>query len=490
MPKASPSSSSLPFDATLPHYNQANYLHSPQAFLPAGEKLELVEHSLYDVLSSLNFGKSTEHPTEWFEQEQRRQRITEQIYEGIARFSQDQWFGILGLPTESSSFDLWLYPLFVYTLQNLLQEGHVYLFDFQVQHQRPYLRRIASTLLPLDAHKADPEQWLSLQQPTHPLIKWLQQYPTKAKAFSIDPSFLWEQGVGSRLSTAPSQWIAQPIYSLNKLSGLLVFARPEPSTASPKEAEAPAEANDPLPNSTVKSFLLQTGYLLGHYWKVEYTVGLYQQALSQGNELSMMDLVDMRHHINNDYETLLMYQADLLLALSHVVDARKGVKKGFSMRVAKHVRKLSKALHLSEKTVDVLERAALFTGVYRAFIPKEHLNQAGAWDAKVSDNYKKQLPHRQLQVLQNFVPGLGDCWPYLQFQFERWNGSGQPYGLRGWNIPLGSRILALCVAYTARLEPRRHRQSVLSKAEVFRELALESGKAWDPYLVDVLRESF
>jgi putative two-component system response regulator len=68
---------------------------------------------------------------------------------------------------------------------------------------------------------------------------------------------------------------------------------------------------------------------------------------------------------------------------------------------------------------------------------------------------------------------------------ERWNGSGYPNGLKGTEIPIEGRIVAVADAFDAMLSDRRYR-SALSVAEAIETIAAESGTHFDPEIVDVL----
>ena len=70
---------------------------------------------------------------------------------------------------------------------------------------------------------------------------------------------------------------------------------------------------------------------------------------------------------------------------------------------------------------------------------------------------------------------------------ERWDGSGYPQGLSGENIPQLSRILAVVDAYDAMTQNRPYRKA-MSHEEALAEIRCNSGKQFDPHIVDIFLE--
>src|SRR6185503_2189132 len=66
---------------------------------------------------------------------------------------------------------------------------------------------------------------------------------------------------------------------------------------------------------------------------------------------------------------------------------------------------------------------------------------------------------------------------------ERWDGGGYPDGLRGGDIPLGSRIVSVCDAYDAMTSDRPY-QAALGPDAALTELRRCAGGQFDPGVVD------
>lgn len=70
------------------------------------------------------------------------------------------------------------------------------------------------------------------------------------------------------------------------------------------------------------------------------------------------------------------------------------------------------------------------------------------------------------------------------YHHERWDGRGYPFGLRREDIPLGARVFTIVDAYDAMTSDRPYRKA-LQPEEVLRHIRSESGKAFDPDIVDI-----
>src|SRR6266576_870802 len=77
--------------------------------------------------------------------------------------------------------------------------------------------------------------------------------------------------------------------------------------------------------------------------------------------------------------------------------------------------------------------------------------------------------------------------PIVRAHHEKWDGSGYPFGLKGTDIPIGARILSAVDFLDAMASDRQYRRA-LPMHEVLQRLAAESGKSFDPKVVEVLEK--
>jgi HD-GYP domain-containing protein (c-di-GMP phosphodiesterase class II) len=77
--------------------------------------------------------------------------------------------------------------------------------------------------------------------------------------------------------------------------------------------------------------------------------------------------------------------------------------------------------------------------------------------------------------------------PYILSHHERWDGNGYPRGLRGKEIPLLARILAVADAYDAMTSARVYRKPI-GKQEAMEEIRRNSSTQFDPAIVNIFLE--
>ncbi len=169
--------------------------------------------------------------------------------------------------------------------------------------------------------------------------------------------------------------------------------------------------------------------------------------------------------------------------LAKAVDAKSSFKQNYSKEVADLAREISTIIGLNEKTKDLIYYAALLRNIGKITLPEELFNKK----EKLSDKDWEQLqnhPNVGVSILMS-INFLSEVVPYINYHKERWDGTGEPEGLKGRSIPLGCRIIAVADAYCAMITDRKYRPAMESEKAI-EILKSESGKKWDPEIVDFL----
>src|SRR5690606_358584 len=93
------------------------------------------------------------------------------------------------------------------------------------------------------------------------------------------------------------------------------------------------------------------------------------------------------------------------------------------------------------------------------------------------------------QEIIHRVAAVKDAAAIILHHHERYSGHGYPHGLRGADIPLGARIVAIADAYDAMLSDRPYRAAV-GHAAAIEEIRAEAGTQFDPDLVELFCAMF
>lgn len=198
---------------------------------------------------------------------------------------------------------------------------------------------------------------------------------------------------------------------------------------------------------------------------------------------SVSDLQHERAELTALIGDLCDYQQNFVEQLANAVDTKGQYKVSHSQNTANLARKICKALGLNEKTTDLIYYAGLLQNIGKITLPEKIF----ATNGKLSpEDLKKIQNHSNIGVnlLMN-INFLSEVVPYINYQKERVDGSGEPEGLKGQSIPLGSRIIAVADAFSAMTSDRPYRKAMQAE-KAFSILKEEAGKKWDKDVVEAL----
>jgi diguanylate cyclase (GGDEF)-like protein/PAS domain S-box-containing protein len=145
-------------------------------------------------------------------------------------------------------------------------------------------------------------------------------------------------------------------------------------------------------------------------------------------------------------------------------------------------RKLGKAISLPDNIIDELSLLSTLHDIGKIAISEEILTNGRKLTKKEWVLVKKH-PEIGYNICQS-NPQLAHIAEGVLSHHEWWNGEGYPYGLRGDNIPITSRIISIVDAYDVMISGRTYKRAV-TEAEAVEELKRCSGTQFDPELVDI-----
>ena len=171
--------------------------------------------------------------------------------------------------------------------------------------------------------------------------------------------------------------------------------------------------------------------------------------------------------------------AVLVAALS----ARRSESRDHLRTVAYRAIELGRQLGLSREEIDDVALAAELQDVGLLAMPEAILEKEGPLDeAETSMLHRHPLEGEKMIAA---APDLAPVARLVRSSYERCNGSGYPDGLTIDSTPLGSRIIAVAVAYAALTSNRPYREA-LTSGEALAELRRCAGTQFDPQVVEAL----
>ena len=199
--------------------------------------------------------------------------------------------------------------------------------------------------------------------------------------------------------------------------------------------------------------------------------------------ISSSELQHLRAELTATIGDLGEQQQQFVEMLAKAVDAKSQYSNNHSQNVANLAKELCNYLELNEKTKDLIYYAGLLQNIGKITLPAELFNKKGELS---KDEWEKLQNHPNVGVsLLMSINFLSEVIPYIHYHKARWDGKGEPEGLKGHSIPLGSRIIALADAYCALTEERPYRPA-MSKQKALEIISEEAETKWDPVLVNSL----
>jgi len=170
-----------------------------------------------------------------------------------------------------------------------------------------------------------------------------------------------------------------------------------------------------------------------------------------------------------------------LLALGLALEARDLETHGHTQRVSVLAMRLGTALGLPAQDVDQLQEGAYLHDLGKLAVTDSILQKPGKltpeeWSVMQSHVTRGWELAARIPNLAPAVLGL------IRHHHEQWNGAGYPDGLAGTAIPVLARIFAVCDVYDALTSERPYKRA-WSHAEALREIEQQSGKHFDPEVV-------
>ncbi|GMU52816.1 MAG: hypothetical protein AMXMBFR33_19620 [Candidatus Xenobia bacterium] len=195
-------------------------------------------------------------------------------------------------------------------------------------------------------------------------------------------------------------------------------------------------------------------------------------------------------HVALDARYKLVREAqNTIQAMAQYLDERDHYTAGHSQRVSGYAAQVARELSLSSQEVDRVRRAGLIHDIGKIDIPDAVLRKPGAL---TQDERAIMRTHtdRAAELGKKLV-ALKQDLPFYEaaYHHETYDGLGSVFGLKGEQIPLLARILAVVDAYDAMTSDRPYRSGMATEEAVER-LVRSRGSQHDPRVVDAFVRAF
>jgi PAS domain S-box-containing protein/putative nucleotidyltransferase with HDIG domain len=228
----------------------------------------------------------------------------------------------------------------------------------------------------------------------------------------------------------------------------------------------------------------------GTMTSVELSAGRIIYQGKPANLIIMRDVTDRRkteEELSLTLGKLRKAMGATIQAMSLTIETRDPYTAGHQKRVSDLARAIATEMKLSSEDIDAIRMAASIHDLGKISIPAEILSKPG----KINE-FEFRLIQNHPQIGFEILRTIEFPWPIAEIvlqHHERINGSGYPNGLRGEEIHIIARILAVADVVEAMISHRPYR-AALTLGEAIHEITKNRGTLYDPDVVDACKRLF
>ncbi len=175
----------------------------------------------------------------------------------------------------------------------------------------------------------------------------------------------------------------------------------------------------------------------------------------------------------------------IISTLSGALGLQDGVTVAHSQRVSRLVAAVAEQMGLRREQIRLVEKAAILHDIGKIGIAEDVLSKTGAL---TEQEWEQMRRHAEFgyEIFKK-IDSLRDIADIVHAHHERFDGQGYPRGIKGEEIPLGSRIFAVVDAYVAMTSSRPYRKRMPHDMAV-KEIVRNSLTQFDPQVVRAFLE--
>lgn len=177
----------------------------------------------------------------------------------------------------------------------------------------------------------------------------------------------------------------------------------------------------------------------------------------------------------------------VIVSLTMALEAKDPYTEGHSVRVAAYSEAIGKQLGLPPATLDMIHRSCLLHDIGKIAVDETILAKKGSLNRMEREKMDMHVLIgedilRPIALLHPLLPGV-------RHHHEQFDGSGYPDGLKGEDIPIEARVMAVADAFDAMTSSRPYRKPI-PEEEALSELRLAAGTQFDPRVVAAFEQIY
>jgi diguanylate cyclase (GGDEF)-like protein/PAS domain S-box-containing protein/putative nucleotidyltransferase with HDIG domain len=214
---------------------------------------------------------------------------------------------------------------------------------------------------------------------------------------------------------------------------------------------------------------------------VSLAVGYATKTKKEEDISAIMTLAD-----NNMYKDKLKYgrlmRSQTIEIVLKNINLKYDKEQIHTERVSQYCAAIAREMDFPDAEIEKIKTSAILHDIGKITVPPEILNKPGRLTPEEYEMIKKH-PETGYQILKS-VDEYASLANYVLYHHERIDGTGYPEGLKGEDIPLVSRIIAVADAYEA-MTSKRSYQAPRTREEAAKELLRCSGTQFDSEIVGI-----